>query len=171
MYRVKSTGEIKSQGEIRQMFKNTSLPKVWNQDTLDFLGVDPIFESPRPQTTVYQTTYQNGVEQDAKGNWVWKWEIGPVFQDTTDMDGNVVTAAQHEAAHKARVDASVAAQVRATRDQRLAKTDWMALSDVTMSPEMAAYRQALRDVPSQAGFPHNVAWPTDPNAPANPMMG
>lgn len=166
MYRVKSTGEIKSQGEIRQMFKNTSLPKVWNQDTLDFLGVDPIFESPRPQTTVYQTTYQNGVEQDAKGNWVWKWEIGPVFSDTTDDEGNVTTAAQHEAAHKARIDDEKATQVRASRDKLLAECDWMAIKAFETNGNIAAlwqlYRQALRDVPTQAGFPHNVEWPAKP---------
>lgn len=166
MYRVKSTGEIKSQGEIRQMFKNTSLPKVWNQDTLDFLGVDPIFESPRPQTTVYQTTHQNGVEQDAKGNWVWKWEIGPVFSDTTDDEGNVTTAAQHEAAYKARIDDEKATQVRASRDKLLAECDWMAIKAFETNGNIPAlwqlYRQALRDVPTQAGFPHNVEWPAKP---------
>jgi hypothetical protein len=45
---------------------------------------------------------------------------------------------------------------------KLAATDWMALSDVTMSPEWAAYRQALRDVTDQVGFPENVDWPTAP---------
>ena len=41
-------------------------------------------------------------------------------------------------------------------------TDWMALSDVTMSPERATYRQALRDVTDQVGFPDNVTWPIAP---------
>ena len=53
-------------------------------------------------------------------------------------------------------------QVRAERNTLLAATDWMALSDVTMSPKWAAYRQALRDVPEQAGFPENVTWPIAP---------
>lgn len=52
--------------------------------------------------------------------------------------------------------------VRAHRDQLLASTDWTALSDTTMSSAMAAYRQALRDVPAQEGFPRAVTWPVKP---------
>ena len=53
-------------------------------------------------------------------------------------------------------------QVREERDDKLAETDWMASSDLTMSSEWATYRQALRDVPAQAGFPENVTWPLEP---------
>jgi DMSO/TMAO reductase YedYZ molybdopterin-dependent catalytic subunit len=56
----------------------------------------------------------------------------------------------------------LAENVRNQRDRLLAETDWMALSDVTMSDTMTAYRQALRDIPSQAGFPFSVTWPTKP---------
>ncbi len=57
-------------------------------------------------------------------------------------------------------DARVAEQVRNTRDGLLSATDFYALSDVTMSQEMTTYRQALRDVTEQDGFPHAVNWPT-----------
>ena len=60
------------------------------------------------------------------------------------------------------ITAEVAAEVRSDRNLRLKETDWMALSDVVMSPEMTAYRQALRDITAQAGFPHNVIWPVKP---------
>jgi len=52
--------------------------------------------------------------------------------------------------------------IRNKRDQLLAETDWMALSDVTMSTEMQSYRQAVRDITGQAGFPYSVTWPTKP---------
>ena len=52
--------------------------------------------------------------------------------------------------------------VRTERDSRLAKTDFHALSDTDMSEEMTTYRQALRDVPEQDGFPHEVTWPDSP---------
>lgn len=52
--------------------------------------------------------------------------------------------------------------VRAQRDHLLASTDWTALGDTTMSSAMAAYRQALRDLPAQEGFPHAVTWPSKP---------
>lgn len=53
-------------------------------------------------------------------------------------------------------------EVRAQRNRLLAETDYLALSDLTLSSDMAAYRQALRDVPSQAGFPTDVTWPVKP---------
>lgn len=53
---------------------------------------------------------------------------------------------------------------RKIRNELLAGTDIFALSDVTMSSDMETYRQALRDVPSQAGFPDTITWPTDPRA-------
>jgi N-acetylglucosamine-6-phosphate deacetylase len=52
--------------------------------------------------------------------------------------------------------------VRNQRNALLAETDYMALSDVTMSDAWTAYRQALRDIPEQAGFPASVTWPTKP---------
>ena len=59
-------------------------------------------------------------------------------------------------------DAPIAAAVRSKRDRLLAGTDWQALSDITMSIDVAAYRQALRDVPAQAGFPNAIDWPSSP---------
>lgn len=56
-----------------------------------------------------------------------------------------------------------AQQVREERDAKLAACDWMANSDVTMSNAWRTYRSALRDVPSQAGFPNSVTWPTEPS--------
>ena len=52
--------------------------------------------------------------------------------------------------------------VRNKRDRLLADTDWMALSDNTMTPAWAVYRQALRDITGQEGYPYSVIWPTQP---------
>lgn len=52
--------------------------------------------------------------------------------------------------------------IRNNRDRLLEETDWMALSDITLSTEMSAYRQALRDVTGQSGFPYTITWPTKP---------
>jgi hypothetical protein len=52
--------------------------------------------------------------------------------------------------------------VRNVRDSLLAATDWAASSDLILSDEMRTYRQALRDVPSQVGFPDDVTWPVKP---------
>ena len=55
--------------------------------------------------------------------------------------------------------------LREERDRRLAETDWMASSDLTMSSAWTTYRQALRDVPAQEGVTglDNVTWPTKPS--------
>ena len=55
-----------------------------------------------------------------------------------------------------------AESVRTERDSRLAVTDFHALSDTDMSEEITTYRQALRDIPEQDGFPHEIIWPTEP---------
>ena len=57
-----------------------------------------------------------------------------------------------------------AASVRRERDALLAATDWRALSDVTLSQEWATYRQQLRDITEQAGFPFDVVFPVKPSA-------
>ena len=57
-----------------------------------------------------------------------------------------------------------AEQVRADRDSRLALTDWSQAADVpaSLQDRWKPYRQALRDVPLQEGFPHDVQWPVKP---------
>ena len=161
MYRIKSTGEIKTQGEVRRMFPNTSLPRVWDEGVCNHLGIDPIFESPTPTTTRYQTANKNGVEFK-NDKWMWAWTIGPVFTDNEEA-----TAAEQEAAYVQRIDDEQATRVRADRDKRLTDTDWTQLIDSPFSNDTngvwQAYRQALRDVPAQEGFPHDVIWPEAPN--------
>ena len=51
---------------------------------------------------------------------------------------------------------------RTARNQLLAYTDVWALSDRNMTAEQTAYRQALRDITDQAGFPAEITWPTKP---------
>ncbi len=53
-------------------------------------------------------------------------------------------------------------EIRQERNRLLAETDYLALSDNTMSAAMTTYRQALRDITNQSGFPTSVTWPTKP---------
>tara|TARA_R110000751_G_scaffold110488_1_gene208089 strand:- start:49 stop:369 length:321 start_codon:yes stop_codon:yes gene_type:complete len=57
---------------------------------------------------------------------------------------------------------ATASDARSKRNSLLAGTDWNALGDVTIVSEMTAYRQALRDVPEQLGFPGEITWPESP---------
>ena len=62
------------------------------------------------------------------------------------------------------LDAYAAGKVRKKRNKLLVSTDWTQNADVPQATRdlWAPYRQALRDVPSQTGFPHEVTWPTPP---------
>jgi hypothetical protein len=65
-----------------------------------------------------------------------------------------------------RKNEEAATAVRATRDKLIASCDWMAIKafegGTTVSTEWATYRQALRDVTAQEGFPNDITWPTQP---------
>lgn len=135
-------------------------------EVLEAVGADPVFEGPQATGgTVYQYSQPAGVEQ-IDGKWYTKYVLGPIFTDTTAEDGTVTTAAQHEQAYRAQKDAERAKSVREERNRKLAETDWTQGKDIPdfFSTIWAPYRKALREVPEQSGFPHNVNWPTAPNS-------
>ncbi len=84
-------------------------------------------------------------------------------------EGNVPFTAEEEAewdareaAYAAGADDRKAEEVRNERNQLISETDWMACSDVTMSDAWRTYRQSLRDITDQSGFPEEVVWPDIP---------
>lgn len=52
-YRIRSTGEVKTQGQIRRDNPNVSLPKVWNDNVNETLGIDPVLISPAPAPSAF----------------------------------------------------------------------------------------------------------------------
>jgi len=160
-YRIRESGDIKSQGDIRAMHKNTSFPKVWGENVHEAIGIDPVLITPKPESAeAYKHYTRNGVEEDANGNWVQAWVERDMFSEYTDAEGVTHSKAEQETAYQDGLDAVAAKSVRIDRDSRLALTDFHGLSDVVMSEEMTEYRQALRDVPQQVGFPAEVIWPS-----------
>lgn len=59
---------------------------------------------------------------------------------------------------------AAAAMFRRQRDVLLAKSDWTQLPDVPVAAKeaWATYRQQLRDITTQSGYPATVVWPTPP---------
>ena len=164
-YRVRSTGEVLSQGQVRKLNPNVSAPRVWNRNVCDVLGIDPVLAAPKPAPSAdYKTVYRDGVVQDANNNWVQNYSERDMFAEYTDEDNVVHTKAEQETAYQTKLDDEAAKSVRTSRDAKLAETDFYALSDVTMSAEMTTYRQALRDITSHADFPYldDDDWPTKP---------
>ncbi len=162
-FRVKTTGEIKTESTLRAENRNVSFPKAWNSSVHDALGVDPVLAAPAPTpSAAYKSVVRNGAVQDSNGNWVYAWKEQDMFTEYTDDDGNTVTVQAQKDAKTAADNASLAATERSTRDELLKATDHYGLSDVTMTEAMTTYRQALRDVPQQTDFPGTITWPTKP---------
>ena len=166
LYRVRSTGAVHTQGSIRKLNPNVSMPATWNANVHEALGIDPVEQTPPPECGELERVYENGVEQ-RDGVWYQAWGIAPKFSDyeVTNEDGTktTVTRAEQEAKFLADKNANKAREVRAERDKRLAETDWTQVADSQVDKAVwATYRQALRDVPAQADFPFTVTWPEKP---------
>ena len=165
--RIKSTGAVMYESEFRAYTKANGGPS-WETTTtevLEALGADVVFEGPQATGgTVYQYSQANGVEQ-VDGKWYTKYILGPVFIDQV-VDGVTTTAAEQEVAYKAAKDIDQAKSVRSTRDTKLAECDWRVIkaaeTATTLDAAWATYRQALRDVTAQSGFPWTITWPDAP---------
>jgi hypothetical protein len=156
--RICETGQVLLQHEWEKWVAQTyakSLSGI-TEEVVNRFDSDIVFEGPQATGgTVYQYSQQDGVEQ-IDGKWYTKYILGPVF--TGD------TAAADEAAYKATKDAEQAKAVRDDRNRRLTEMDWTQGKDIpdSISGPAAVVRQALRDVPLQAGFPWTIEWPTQP---------
>ena len=56
----------------------------------------------------------------------------------------------------------LAEKARTERNRLLTECDWTVLPDVPVSQPWMDYRQALRDLPKQSGFPESIEWPEAP---------
>lgn len=132
--------------QFRADNRNVSFPSDLSNDILASHGVYPVSNDPAP---TYDPTTQRVVKSNT-----------PVLRDGSwVLTKSVVQLTADQITSKTLTAAKIA---RARRTKLLQETDWCACSDVTMSAEMTTYRQALRDVPAQEGFPHNITWPTKP---------
>ena len=160
-----ATGTPKTKVQLRQENKHMSLPKAWTDATLEALGVARVTAVAKPDVGEWQVAVKDGVEQ-VDGVWQEKWVTQEMFTEYTETDEDgvetTVTVQDQIDAKVAADNAVLEATERATRDDLLKATDHYGLSDVTMTDAMTAYRQALRDVPQQAGFPQTITWPTKP---------
>tara|TARA_R110002072_G_scaffold48455_3_gene132629 strand:+ start:141 stop:392 length:252 start_codon:yes stop_codon:yes gene_type:complete len=78
------------------------------------------------------------------------------------IDNNVVEISEEDVA-RTTANLENDHSIRSKRNSLLAETDWWATSDRTMTAAETQYRQDLRDVPDQSGFPNTITWPTKPS--------
>lgn len=144
--RNRTTGAVITDSQLRADNPNTSFPQVLTPEIIDSFGYDPVLEGPQPTLIPpYQYAQRDGVIE-VNGQWFTHY-----IAVTPDDE------------QKAAMDATQATNVRADRNRRLSECDWTQLPDAPVDhATWAAYRQALRDVSSQPGFPWNVQWPSQP---------
>jgi hypothetical protein len=130
--------------ELRRFFPNTSFPASGPSD--EFLAENNMYRvntfKPHDQGTHKLVSSTPYIEDG--------WAYTVAVEDKT---------AEELAAH----NEAIAAKVRADRNRRLAETDWTQILDAPVDRTVwANYREALRNLPAQEGFPHNVVWPNKP---------
>ena len=143
--RIRETGAVLLEQEFRALHPNTSMPKPLTEATINSFGGDVVFNGPQAQPTRYQVAFRDGVEQ-IDGKWYSKFSV-------SDMDAEGIAA----------TDAAQAAGVRSDRNTKLSASDWTQVADAPVDKAAwATYRQALRDVTGQEGFPWTIDWPEMP---------
>lgn len=133
--------------DLRVENPSTSFPSVISDEILSSFGVYKVTIQSTP--TVDRTQY--AVKQDlpelVDGQWVLSWSI---FDKSPE-------ALAEESDRK--ID-----DIRDSRNGKLTACDWTQLPDAGVDKDAwATYRQALRDVPQQPGFPWDVVWPVPPS--------
>lgn len=135
---------FKAHADIRAGFANVSLPAVISDEALAALGLQPVQPVSAPVVDHTQNVSEGAPTFD--GGWTQTWVVTP--------------ATPEEIAQRTQAQS---AQVRTDRNARLSACDWTQLPDAGVnSAAWAVYRQALRDLPQQAGFPWTVTWPSQP---------
>lgn len=151
MIRDRKSGTLFYEDEWRRWLKENNGPSFdqVTPEILELLDADPVFEGPQPLLTRYQVSNMIGAIQKEDGKWYTNWIA-------IDIDDDAKIA----------LDERVAESVRIERNNRLSETDWVVIkaleTNSPLSPEWISYRQALRDITQQSGFPWNIVWPSKP---------
>jgi len=134
-------------GQLRKDNPNTSFPKNVSDETLQTFKVFRVFFSTPPEVTEFQVLEEGT----------------PVFDEEAGRWTQVFVVRDMSEEEIAQITASKAEQIRNERNSLLVASDWTQVIDAPVDQTAwAEYRQALRDITSQEGFPHNVVWPTKP---------
>lgn len=127
---------------------NTSFPVNWPGGIVNSREYVKVFPSDQPQIS-YTENLIEGLPVSVLGQYYQTW----MAVEASEQEILLRTANQDE-------------MMRLDRNQRLYESDWTQLNDSPLSPQLMeqwrVYRQALRDIPSQSGWPWNITWPVPP---------
>jgi hypothetical protein len=142
-----ATSEILGISEILERHRNTSFAAGFPPEDLEPLGYFRIVERPENKPLPdYTKNFVLDTPALENGEYVEQWKVLDASQEEIDLR-----------------TADSARDIRRLRNQRLADCDWTQLTDAPVdAAAWAGYRQALRDITGQAGFPWHVQWPERP---------
>ena len=130
-------------GQLRRDNPQTSFPKLIPDEILASYDVYP-YTRPKPDEydSLARRLIDDAFVQDAEGHWSLPYKLEALPLEQAERN------------------------IRSRRDNLLAETDWIVVKSYERGQNTPAewelYRQALRDIATQAGFPHEVTWPTKP---------
>jgi hypothetical protein len=127
--------------QLKQDNPNTSFPSEITEEVLQSYNVYPVSVDSRPEISDDKRAVADDTPSYADGNWSLGWSVKSKTDDEKSADEY---------------------NKRRERDELLKNTDHYALTDRELSEEMATYRQDLRDLPEQEGFPY-IDMPTQPS--------
>ena len=135
-------------GDLRRDNPNTSFPKQVPAEMMASYGMYPV-------------GYEAAPDYDPMTHRLQRSDMPVLKDDAWVLTKTVVALTAEQIADR---DAGKAKEMRGLRDSKLAATDYLALSDQTLTAEMATYRQALRDITAHANWPHlaDADWPVKP---------
>ena len=136
---------------FREEKRNVSLPRALNNAFLATNNVYPVYTQEKPEhDPITQATILNANPVYGDDGWTIGWTVKDKTQQQIDQEHQIA-----------------AEQARKTRDKLLSDCDWVTVratdTETPVPQDWLDYRQTLRDITTQTGFPHNITWPTDPN--------
>jgi hypothetical protein len=136
-------------GDLRKENSNISFPRILGSNILATFNVFPVTEQDKPETDRFSYAIKRHLPELVDGKWVVLWDV-----------------VQKTAEELAEEDERQAENVRDSRNGKLSASDWTQIADAPLTTEQraewATYRQLLRDITAQAGFPWVIEWPEAP---------
>lgn len=128
----------KLHSDIRAAFPNISMPSELSDVVIESLGLSPVSQTLKPHGYVVEEAAPTLIE----GAWIQQWSVRPPIEAETQVKS---------------------ADVRQQRNSLLTACDWTQTLDAPVDRQAwSIYRQQLRDITAQGGFPWEVEWPSMP---------
>lgn len=127
--------------DLRKDNPGTSFPVDINNETLAIFNVAPVVLISAPKFDS-KTHFVKQSVKSVNGVWTQVWQLQELPEEQAEVN------------------------IRAERNRRLIECDWTQLEDSPLNADgklaWALYRETLRMIPQQVGFPYNVTWPPKP---------